>query len=126
MPKILLSTVVALAAVLAVTLSARAAEPFVGNAFQAAQSAGKTILIDVRASWCPVCKQQKPIIAAIEKERPNLVVYEVDFDTAKDVLRRFQVQRQSTLIVFKGEREVGRSIADTDPTRIRDLVAKGF
>jgi thioredoxin len=94
MPKIFLSTVLALAAILAVALGARAAQPFAGQTFQVAQSAGKTILIDVRASWCPVCKQQKPIIEAIEKERPDLVVYEVDFDTAKDVLRRFQVRHR--------------------------------
>ena len=39
----------------------------------------------------------------IEKEHPALVVYDVDFDTAKDVLRQFRVQHQSTLIVFKGQ-----------------------
>jgi thioredoxin 1 len=88
--------------------------------------AGKTVLIDVTAPWCPTCRQQKPTIQAVEKEMPSLVVYEVDFDAAKDVLRRFRVQSQSTLIVFKGETEVGRSTGDTDPARIRALVAKGF
>jgi hypothetical protein len=66
------------------------------------------------------------LIQAIEKEKPNLVVYEVDFDTAKETLRRFRVQTQSTLIVFKGKDEVGRSTGDTDPARIRALVAKGL
>jgi thioredoxin 1 len=111
---------------LGASLGAQAGQSFDTKAFQQAQAAGKTILVDVTASWCPTCKQQRPIVQEIEKEKPNLVVYEVDFDTAKDVLKRFHVQYQSTFIVFKGVSEVGRSTGETDPTRIRELVAKGF
>lgn len=78
------------------------------------------------APWCPTCKQQRPIVQAIEKERPDLVVYEVDFDTAKDVLKQFRVQYQSTLIAFKGSKEVARSTGETDPAPLRALVAKAF
>ena len=126
MPNFLLRTLLGCAAILAISFGANAAQPFDTKAFQDAQSAGKTVLIDVKASWCPVCTKQHPIIASIEKEKPSLLVYEVDFDTAKDVLKRFRVQAQSTLIVFKGTSEVGRSTGDTDPARIRALVAKGL
>jgi thioredoxin 1 len=115
-----------LAALLTVVVSARAAIPFDAKAFAATQAAGKTILVDVFASWCPVCKRQQSVIESIRKERPSLVVFQVDFDSSKDVLRRFNVQRQATLIVFKGDMEVGRLIYDADPDKIRALVAKGF
>lgn len=118
--------VVASTLLLGATLVAKAGQPFDAKVFQQAQAAGKTILIDVTASWCPTCKQQRPIVQEIEKERANLVVYEVDFDTAKDALKRFRVQYQSTLIMFKGKNEVGRSTGETDPTQIRALVAKGY
>lgn len=108
------------------SFGAQAAQRFDATAFENAQRAGKTILIDVTAPWCPTCKQQRPIVQDIEKERPDLVVYEVDFDSTKDVLKRFRVQYQSTLIVFKGTNEIGRSTGETDPHRIRTLVAKGF
>ena len=62
----------------------------------------------------------------IEKEHLDLVVYDVDFDTAKDVLRQLRVQHQSTLIVFKGQMEVARSTGETDPAPLRLLVAKAF
>ena len=91
-----------------------------------AQAAGKSILIDVTAPWCPTCKQQRPVVQEIEKSTPNLVVYEVDFDSAKDVLKRFRVQSQSTLIVFKGANEVGRSTGETDPANIKALVSKSL
>jgi thiol-disulfide isomerase/thioredoxin len=117
------------AAVLALFLFALhsdAKQPFTAQAFEQAQAAGKTILIDVSATWCPTCKKQAPIIARIEKEKPNLVVYEVDFDRDKDVLKRMRVQAQSTLIVYKGTAEVARSTGETDYSRIKSLVDKGF
>jgi thioredoxin len=116
----------AVAAVLVFSVVGHAGQPFDDQSFKQAQAAGKTILVDVTASWCPTCRRQRPIIEQIEKEKPNLLVYEVDFDTAKDTLKRFRVQQQSTLIVFKGTKEIGRSTGDTDPARIRAPIAQGF
>jgi len=65
-------------------------------------------------------------VQQIEGEKPDLVVYEVDFDTAKDLLKQFRVQYQSTLIVFRGRKEVARSTGATDPDLIRALIAKAF
>lgn len=118
--------ILSLAALLGLTFSVHAATPYDAKAFAAAQAAGKIILVDVFASWCPVCKRQQAIIQNIEKERPSLVVFRVDYDTAKDVLRTFRVQQQGTLILFKGKDEVGRLIMSGDPDHIRALVAKGF
>jgi len=115
-----------IAAIVAMPALARAGQPFDAKAFQASQAAGKSILVYVTAPWCPTCKQQRPIVQQIEKERQDLIVYEVDFDTAKDVLKRFHVQYQSTLIVFRGSKEVARSTGETDPTVIRSLIAKAF
>ncbi len=126
MRNVLLAAVLAFAALLGQSFGVSAAQPYNAKAFQDAQRAGQTILIHVTAPWCPTCKAQHPIVAGIEKDRSGLVVYNVDFDSAKDVLRQFRVQSQSTLIVFKGTQEVGRSTGDTDPGRIRALVAKGF
>jgi thioredoxin 1 len=114
------------AVLLALSVAGHAAQPFDDQSFKQAQAAHRTILVDVTASWCPTCRRQRPIVEQIETERPDLVVYEVDFDTAKDALKRFRVQYQSTLIVFKGANEIGRSTGDTDAARIRALVAKGF
>jgi thioredoxin 1 len=114
------------ATLLVMSLGAQASQPFTAKAFADAQAAGKSILVDVYASWCPVCKVQRPIVQGLEKSNPQLAVFEVDFDKAKDVLKRFGVQYQSTLIVFKGAKEVGRSTGDTDPAAITNLIKKGL
>jgi thioredoxin 1 len=116
----------AAAVLLLLPLDAFARQPFDAKAFEQAQADGKTVLIDVYASWCPVCKKQQPTVARLEKEKPGLIVYEVNFDNDKTVLKRFGVQSQSTLIVFKGAKEVGRSTGESDPARIQALIEKGL
>jgi thioredoxin 1 len=103
-------------------------KPFTPAAFEAAQAAGKPILIDVSASWCPTCKAQAPILSKLmgDPRYKNVVAFNVDYDSQKDVLRKFNVQRQSTLIVFKGKQEAGRSVADTNPASIEAMLAKGL
>jgi thioredoxin 1 len=46
----------------------------------------------------------------------------MDFDRQKEAARAFGVQYQSTLIVFKDGREVGRSTAEQSPLRIAELL----
>lgn len=114
----------------AVAISAPAlagdAQPFTPAAFEAAQKSGKPILIEVSAPWCPICKAQKPVIAklAAEPRFKDLQVFDVDFDTRKDVLKQFNARMQSTLIAFKGQNEVGRSVGETQPEWIEGLVEK--
>lgn len=93
--------------------------------FEKAQKDGRPILVDVAADWCPVCKKQAPIIADLAKksEYKNLATFRVDFDKQKDVLKTFNVQKQSTLIVFKGSKETGRSTGDSNPESIGKLLA---
>jgi thiol-disulfide isomerase/thioredoxin len=108
--------------------SAAETNPYSAEAFNEAQKAGKSILVHINAPWCPVCQAQKPILAelAAEPKFKNLVVFEVDFDNQKDAVRAFNAQSQSTLIVFKGEMEIGRSVGDTHQKSIAALLASAL
>jgi thioredoxin 1 len=48
----------------------------------------------------------------------------IDFDAEKATLKRFKVTSQSTLVAFKGAKEVARSVGDTTPAGLEGLVAK--
>jgi thiol-disulfide isomerase/thioredoxin len=93
-------------------------------AFAAAQAAGKSILVDVSAPWCPTCKAQKPIVDELTSapEAKDLVVFDVDFDTGRDALKLLNARSQSTLIAFKGATETGRSVGDTKRDSIATLI----
>ena len=108
------------------TAFVRAADTeFTMAAFKAAQKVGNPILVDVWASWCPTCKAQGPILKSLLADPKNkgMVMFRVNFDTQLDVLKAFNVQSQSTLIVFKGTKETGRSVGDTDAGSIGALLA---
>jgi thioredoxin 1 len=98
--------------------------PFTAEAFAKAQAEGKSILVDVTAPWCPTCKTQKPIIDSLTQSQPlsKVMVFAVDFDSQKEVLRSFRVMQQSTLIAFKGQAETARSVGDTKAESIAALL----
>lgn len=104
------------------------APAFDQSAFEAAQASGKSILVEVHAPWCPVCKAQTPILTRLKADPrfKDLVSFNIDFDSQKDLLRTFNVQKQSTLIVFKGKQEAGRSTGDSKPESIEALLAKSL
>lgn len=107
---------------------ASATEPtaFTPEAFEGAQLAGKPILIDITAPWCPTCKAQAPVIKELTSREAykDVVIFHVDFDNQKDVVRSFNARSQSTLITFRGKEEVARSVGVTDPVAIEDMLAK--
>ncbi len=101
------------------------ARPFVLADFRAAQAADKAILIDVTASWCPVCRRQKPILSRLlgEPRFADMVAFEIDFDAQKDAVRLMDTRMQSTLVVFRGADEMGRTVGDTNPQSIEALLS---
>lgn len=101
--------------------------PFDQKKFEAAQAAGKTILVDVHADWCGTCQKQAPAIEKLSKDKAfsGAEFLRVNFDSDKEAVRLFNVQKQSTLIVFKGSAEKARSTGETDPQKIRALLEKG-
>ena len=101
-------------------------QPFDAKAFADAQKAGKPILIAIHATWCPTCKAQAPILGELSSEPKfsNLAFFVIDFDSQKDLVNRFGARMQSTLIAFKGDKEEGRSVGDTNPKSIAALLNK--
>ena len=97
-------------------------------AFDAAQRAGKPILVAIHADWCPTCRVQDEAVQELLAGRKfaGMSIFRVDFDSQKAVLKRFGVRHQSTLIVFKGRNEVARSVAQTCKDAIASELSKSL
>ena len=95
-------------------------------AFAEAQAAGDPIVIAIHASWCPTCAAQKPILQQIAADDAgkNLHIFVVDYDTQKDVVRKFGATMQSTLVMFHGTKEMARTVGDTDADSIRASIRR--
>ena len=100
--------------------------PFSQSGFAAAQKAGDPILVHVTAPWCSTCTAQKPVVDKLhaEPQFKNIKVFNVDFDSQKPLLRKLGVHEQSTLIVYKGDKEEGRSTGVTQLGAIKALLEK--
>lgn len=108
--------------------AALASTPYSESAFKSAQAAGAPILVEIHAGWCPTCRAQAPIIEALaaEPKFKKLKIFRVDFDSQKSDVQKFGAKMQSTLIVYKGNSEVGRSVGDTKRDSIAALLNKGL
>jgi thiol-disulfide isomerase/thioredoxin len=105
--------------------TANAIRPFTTAALVAAQRAGRPILVDVHADWCPTCRAQAPVIASLvaDPANANVVFLRLNFDTQQRERAALRATSQSTLIAFRGRRETGRLQGVTDAGQIARLVA---
>jgi thiol-disulfide isomerase/thioredoxin len=126
--RLFISTMAAAATLALSPAAATTPQPYSAQAFNAAQAAGKPILLHITAPWCPTCRAQKPILSMLEAEPrfKDLVALDIDFDSSKALLRQLKVSQQSTMIVYKGKQEVARSTGDTDASSIEALLDKAL
>ena len=87
--------------------------------FDKAQSDGKTVVISSWIKYCSSCAGQMKIL---QNAKNNGELLDIKFDnieyfsfdvTKKEISNFFDVQYQTTLIIFKGNQEVYRSIGET-------------
>lgn len=102
---------------LLLSFAVAAKTPFTEAAFAQAQAANEVVLIDVFADWCPTCKRQSMVLADYFYKNPasKVKVLVVDFDEQKNWVSFFKAPRQSTLILFKGNKQIWFSVAETKP-----------
>jgi thiol-disulfide isomerase/thioredoxin len=93
---------------------------------------GKTVFVDYAAKWCSTCKRQERVINALRSANPaydeNMVFVRVDWDDYKDheVTQFRNIPRRSTLLLLRGDDELGRLIAGTSESEIKALMDTGL
>ena len=102
--------------------------PFNKPAFDAALAKGAPVIVDFAASWCPTCKAQKPIVQGLlaEPKLKPVTLFLADFDTELALKKQLGVTQQSTFVVFKGGKEVGRSTGQTRKDVLSELFHKAL
>jgi len=91
-------------------------------------AAGKTVFLDFKASWCSTCAAQGRVIEALLAEDPAyakaISFINVDWDTWGDapIVAEMNIPRRSTLVVLKGDAELGRIVAQTGRAEIKALM----
>jgi thioredoxin 1 len=97
-------------------------EPFARATFDKAIAEKRPVLVAISASWCPVCRVQENLIRrklAPDANFVSVAFYRVDFDADKPNVEAFKANSQSTLIAFRGGKEIGRMVGSTDTSKIK-------
>lgn len=95
-----------------------------GDFAQTVEGADVPVLVDFYADWCGPCRMVAPFVDDIARAHMGkLLVAKVDTDRAPNVSARFGIRSIPTLIVFRGGKEVGRSVG-FEPERLKALIAE--
>ncbi len=94
----------------------------------AARDEGKTIVLEFHAPWCGTCRKQTAALSELAGEQAlaSVVFLKADFDSEKALRKELRVGKQSTLVVFKGAREIARATGTTAKDELRNLIEQGL
>ena len=91
-------------------------------------AAGETLFVDYATDWCSTCAAQERQIGALRSANPayneNITFIRVDYDDfgRHEVSTSRNIPRRSTLIVLKGDAELGRIVASANGPQIQALM----
>ncbi len=97
------------------TFSANALEKtttFNKGLFDKAQSDGKVVVVSSWIKYCTSCASQMKVLDKAKNDFENIEFFTFEV-TKKEIANLFNVQYQTTLLIFKNNIEVYRSIGET-------------
>jgi thiol-disulfide isomerase/thioredoxin len=62
--------------------------------------AGKVVVVDFWASWCPPCRKSLPQLARMRLRHPSMVVLAVSVDEDKSKAKEFLTSKLDTALIF--------------------------
>ena len=89
---------------------------------------GETVFLDFKTDWCTTCAAQERVLNALKKSNPeyekSITFINVDWDVhSRSALAiDLNIPRRSTLVVLRGDQELGRIVAGTSKKDIQALM----
>tara|TARA_Y100001936_G_scaffold29034_1_gene27254 strand:- start:519 stop:887 length:369 start_codon:yes stop_codon:yes gene_type:complete len=91
------------------------------SAFNKALADGKVVIVSSWIKYCTSCASQMKVLNKAKDEFDNIEYFAFDV-TNREIAKLFNVQYQTTLLIFKNGNEVYRSIGETS----KDLIYKAI
>ena len=89
--------------------------------FDKALSDGKVVVVSSWIKYCSSCASQMKVLEKAKNDFDNMEYFAFDV-TNKEIAQFFNVQYQTTLLIFKDNKEVYRSIGETTKELIYDAL----
>ena len=91
------------------------------ESFDKALSEGKVVVVSSWIKYCTSCASQMKVLEKAKNDFDNIEFFAFDV-TNKEIAQFFNVQYQTTLLIFKDNKEVYRSIGETTKELIYDAL----
>ena len=104
-----------------ISLSYAKETTFKKELFDKALSDGKVVVVSSWIKYCTSCASQMKVLEKAKNDFDNIKYFAFDV-TNKEIAKLFNVQYQTTLLIFKDNREVYRSIGETTKELIYDAL----
>ena len=82
---------------------------------------GKVVVVSSWIKYCTSCASQMKVLDKAKNDFDNIEYFKFDV-TNKEIAKFFNVQYQTTLLIFKDNKEVYRSIGETTKELIYDAL----
>ncbi|MBO9395449.1 thioredoxin family protein [Shimia sp. R9_2] len=118
----------AAAASLLAPFASRAATDYTPGLVKQHLAKGDIVFLDFSATWCATCATQERVVNELIDENPaygeTITFIKVDWDTYRkaELTKSLKIPRRSTLVVLKGDQELGRIVAGTSKSQIKGLL----
>ena len=89
--------------------------------FDTAQSDGKVVVVSSWTKYCSSCASQMKVLDKAKNDFDNIEIFSFNI-TNKEIAKLFDVQYQTTLLIFKDNKEVYRSIGETSKDLIYEAI----
>ena len=90
---------------------------FNNDVFNKAQLDGKTVVVSSWIKYCTSCASQMKALKDVEKDFDNLIYLTFDV-TNREVANQLNIQFQTTLVIYKNNKEVYRSLGELTKDKI--------
>ena len=90
---------------------------FDNDIFNKAQSDGKTVIVSSWIKYCTSCASQMKALKDVEKDFDNLIYLTFDV-TNREIAKQLNIQFQTTLVIYKNNKEVYRSLGELSKDKI--------
>ena len=89
--------------------------------FDKAQSEGKVVVVSSWIKYCMSCASQMKVLQKAKNDFKNIEYFSFDV-TNKEIANFFNVQYQTTLLIFKNNEEIYRSVGETTKDLIYEAI----
>ena len=99
---------------------------FTKEIFNKAQSEGKTVVVNSWNKFCFTCKKQTKILDQAENKFKDVLFLSFEQKKDKEIANFLKIDYWTTIVVYKHNKEIYRSIGQTRKSEIYSTIQKGI